>query len=212
MQASHTMHAIAAMSARLFLQDDVACQHSIAAVDRTWAAKTSLGVGSPLIYSEIGALGSLGFMSRSAKRREQVWEISMCHPGLPLPRGQSFAPITIGFAGLVLCDMSPTVSCQWASVSSFGAVQTWFHTLPIEQGRFARPALPRHLHRCTVCDTQAVGDELHYVFDCPHFSNIRAPFPGLFQDAAGCMRKFMWHRDQKYVCHCLIALLQKAQT
>ena len=30
--------------------------------------------------------------------------------------------------------------------------------------------------------------------------------------AAGCMRMFMWHRDQKSVCHCLIALLQRAQT
>ena len=29
------------------------------------------------------------------------------------------------------------------------------HTLPIEQGRFARLALQRHLHRCTVCNTQA---------------------------------------------------------
>ena len=58
----------------------------------------------------------------------------------------------------------------------------------------------------------AVGDELHCVFDCPHFSDIKAQFPGLFQDAAGCMRMIMWHRDQKSVCHCLIALLQKAQT
>ena len=185
------MHAIAAMSARLFLQDDVVYRHSIAAADRTWAAKISLGVGSPFLLSGIGALDSLGFMSRSAKRREQVWEISMCHPGLPLPRGQSFAPITIDFAGLVLCDMSPTVSCQWASVSSLVQFRLGSHTLPIEQGRFARPALPRHLRRCTVCDTQALGDELHYVFDCPHFSNIRAQFPGLFQDAAGCMRQFL---------------------
>ena len=86
------------------------------------------------------------------------------------------------------------------------------HALPIEQGRFARPAVPRHLRRCTVCNTQAVGDELHCVFDCPRFSDIRAQFPGLFQDAAGSMRMFMWHKDQKSVCHCLIALLQKAQT
>ena len=31
---------------------------------------------------------------------------------------------------------------------------------------------PRRLCRCTVCDTQAVGDELHCVFDCPHFSEV----------------------------------------
>ena len=42
----------------------------------------------------------------------------MCHPELPLPRGQSFAHITIGLAGLVICDLRPTMSCRWASVSS----------------------------------------------------------------------------------------------
>ena len=31
-------------------------------------------------------------------------------------------------------------------------------------------------------DTQAVGDELHCVFGCPHFSDVRAQFLGLFQD------------------------------
>ena len=149
-------------------------------------------------------------MSRSAK-------IFMCHPGLPLPRGQGFAHITNGLAGLVVCNLSPTMSCQWASVSSrlwcsSDLVPYSAECRPIEQGRFARPAVPRHLRRCTVCDTQAVGDELHCVFDCPHFSDIRAQFPGLSQDAAGCMRMFMWHKDQKSVCHCLIALLQKAQT
>ena len=85
------------------------------------------------------------------------------------------------------------------------------HTLPIEQGRFARPAVPRHLRRCTVCITQAVGDQLHCVFHCPHFGDIRAQCPGLFQDAAGCMRMFMLHKDQKSLYHCLVALLQKAQ-
>ena len=44
-----------------------------------WAAGVDkqfrgLGMGSPFFSSWIGALDSLGFMSRSAKRREQVWE------------------------------------------------------------------------------------------------------------------------------------------
>ena len=47
------------------------------------------------------------------------------------------------------------------------------HSLPVEQGRFVRPSLPRHLRRCDLCNTQAVGDELHYVFDCPRFGAIR---------------------------------------
>ena len=30
------------------------------------------------------------------------------------------------------------------------------HSLPVEQGRFVRPCLPRHLRRCDLCNTQAV--------------------------------------------------------
>ena len=88
-----------------------------------WAAGVDkqlrdLGMGSSFISSGIGALDSLGFVSRSAKRREQVWESLHMSPGTALPRGQSFAHITVSFAGLVICDLSHTMSCQWASVSS----------------------------------------------------------------------------------------------
>ena len=86
------------------------------------------------------------------------------------------------------------------------------HSLPVEQGRFLRPSLPRHLHRCDLCNAQAVGDELHDVFDCPRFGAIRAQYSNLFQDAEGSMRLFMWHMDQKAVSHCLTAILQMAQT
>ena len=86
------------------------------------------------------------------------------------------------------------------------------HTLPIEQGRFARPALPRHLRQCTGCDTQAVTMSSIVCLIGPHFSEVRVQLPGLCQDAAGVLPLFMWHKDQKSVSHCLIALLQKAQT
>ena len=71
------------------------------------------------------------------------------------------------------------------------------------------------LRRCDLldlCNTQAVGDELQYVFDCPPFGAIRAQYINLFQDAEGSMRLFMWHKDQKAVSHCLTAILQMAQT
>ena len=75
-------------------------------------------MGSPYVSSGIGALDSLGFMSRSAKRREQVWEsLHVAPPDCPCQRGKALR-ITIGLAGLVICDLSPTVSCQWASVNS----------------------------------------------------------------------------------------------
>ena len=84
------------------------------------------------------------------------------------------------------------------------------HALPVEQGRLARPAVPRHLRRCTLCGTRALGDERHFVFDCPHFAHIRRQFRSLYQDADGTMQCFVWHKDQKAVCHCLAAILNVA--
>ena len=138
----------------------------------------------------------------------------LANPGLPFPRGQSFAHITIGLAGLVVCDLSPTMSCQWASESSGLWCSSDLDPILCPLSRAVLLGQPSRatFAGATFCDTQAVGDELHCVFDCPHFSDIRAQFLGLFQDAAWCMRMFMWHKDQKSVCHCLIALLQKAQT
>ena len=53
------------------------------------------------------------------------------------------------------------------------------HALPVEQGRLAKPAIPRNLRRCTLCGTRALGDERHFVFDCPHFAHIRRQFRSL---------------------------------
>ena len=83
-----------------------------------------------------------------------------------------------------------------------------FHALPVEQNRLAKAAVPRHLSCCTLCGTRALGDERH--FDCPRFANIRRQFWSLIQDADGAMQCFVWHKDQKAVCHCLKAILNLA--
>ncbi len=53
------------------------------------------------------------------------------------------------------------------------------HDLPIEQGRMARPIVPRYLRRCTLCSRRAVGDERHFMLECPQFDDIRAQYPKL---------------------------------
>ena len=84
--------------------------------------------------------------------------------------------------------------------------RTGSHALRVEQGKLARPAIPWHLRRCTLCETRALGDEMHFVSDCPHFAHIRRQFRSLYQDADGTMQCFVWHKDQKAVCHCLTAI------
>ena len=94
-------------------------------------------------------------------------------------------------------------------------MQFWMgsHSLPVEQGRLARPMVPRRVRtlcRCTLCSTHAIGDEQHYVFDCPHFAHICRQFRSLFQDADGAVQSFIWHWNQKAVCRCLAAILTLA--
>ena len=176
-------------------------------------------MGESSAYRQVIASGlvhllcSLGFMSRSAKRREQVWEDLHVSPRTAPSKGAELCTYHHWFGRPSNLRFEPYYDLPM-DISKLRALLQFrlgSHTLPIEQGRFARQALPR-LRRCTICDTQAVGNELHRVFDSPHLSDIRTNFPGLFQDAAGCMCMVMWHKDQKSVCHCLIALLQKAQT
>ena len=56
------------------------CANWAAGVDKQFRG---LGMGSPFVSSGIGALDSLGFMSRSAKRRGQVWEDLHVFAGAP---------------------------------------------------------------------------------------------------------------------------------
>ncbi len=48
------------------------------------------------------------------------------------------------------------------------------HDLPIEQGRMARPIVPRYLRRCTLSSRRAPGDERHFGLECPQFDDVRA--------------------------------------
>ena len=84
------------------------------------------------------------------------------------------------------------------------------YDLPVERGRFVRPALARHMRICTCCDTQAVGDDQHSIFYCPGFQGIRADYDALFQ-SAGSMQLIMWRRNQWAVSGCLSAILNEAQ-
>ena len=46
-----------------------------------------------------------------------------------------------------------------------------------------------------LCEIRALGVEMHFVFDCPHFVHIRSQSRSLYQDADGTMQRFVWHKD-----------------
>ena len=47
------------------------------------------------------------------------------------------------------------------------------HRLAIETGRHARPIVPAHQRFCTSCNLNVVGDEIHFLLQCPTFQNLR---------------------------------------
>ena len=86
------------------------------------------------------------------------------------------------------------------------------HSLPVEQGRIAMAKVPRHLRRCTFCATNAIGDERHCLFDCPHFQGLRQQHAEIFRDSHDAMRSVMWHKDQQSVCALVLAIVNEART
>ena len=84
------------------------------------------------------------------------------------------------------------------------------HALPVEQGRLAKTCRPPASPPLHFVRDQGIGGERHFVFDCPHFAHIRRQFRSLYRDADGTMQCFVWHKDQKAVCHCLGAILNVA--
>ncbi len=89
------------------------------------------------------------------------------------------------------------------------------HSLPVEQGRIRieMPQVPRHLRRCRICATNAIGDERHYFPDCTRFQGLGQQHAEIFQDSRDAMmRPLMWHNDQKSVCAPVLATVNEAQT
>ena len=46
--------------------------------------------------------------------------------------------------------------------------------LPIELGRW--DGTPTADRKCTLCNTNDIGDDFHYLFTCPYFANEREEF------------------------------------
>ena len=47
------------------------------------------------------------------------------------------------------------------------------HLLRIETGRHTVPKTPEDLRLCHVCQTNEIENELHFLFSCTHYDNLR---------------------------------------
>ena len=196
---------------RDILLDNIADDHPSC---RNWAngivAQYSLlGMASPFSSSSIVGLSAFKFHVNMQDRLRRVWDGCHVSPRTAPSKGAKlctyfawvFRPSQLSFEPYYEVPM-PMSRLRLLMQFRIGS-----HSLPVEQGR---PAIPRHLHRCTFCGTGAPGDERHLVFDCPHFAHVRRQFKSLSDDADGTMQLFFWHTNQKAVCRCLNAILDLA--
>ena len=49
--------------------------------------------------------------------------------------------------------------------------RTTNHNLPIEHGRWNN--IPRENRKCNLCNLEEIGDEFHYILNCPYFKQYR---------------------------------------
>ena len=50
------------------------------------------------------------------------------------------------------------------------------HNLPCTLGRVDRYNVTEDINKCTICDSNKIGDEYHYLFECDYFKNDRIKF------------------------------------
>ena len=149
------------------------------------------------------------------RERAQTYVRTLLSPqGLLLQREANCVHIIVASPLQTSFNVPPIINCPCPSPSLWALLQfrVGSHALPVEQGRFARPPIPRNLRRCTLCSTQSIGDERNFLFECPHFDEIRAQHADLFDSSANAMRSFVWQKDQQAVCDCMAAVIRWAET
>ena len=82
------------------------------------------------------------------------------------------------------------------------------HGLPVAAGRLAGAGHVSRAQRiCTCCNSGAVGDEMHLVFECVALAPLRQRYATLFTGLTDTMRSFFAQHDHLGVFHYVIDCL-----
>ncbi len=187
------------------------CCNWAAGVQKQFA---SLGVPSPFSGGRIRNVDHLAFRKAMLARDMSVWGGLHISPRCAPSKGAKLCTYLRWFARPDRISTEPyyELPLPVTKLRSIFHFRVGAHSLPVEQGRIQMPKVPRHLRRCTFCATNAIGDERHCLFDCPHFLGLRQQHALIFRDSHDAMRSVMWHKDQKSVCALVLAIVNEAQT
>ena len=179
------------------------------------------GISSPFTSSGIGALDSLEFMGSLAKRSEQVWGILHVSPRTAPSKGAKLCTCHHWFGRPSNLRFEPYYELPMgiSKLQALVQLRLGSHTLPFEQGRFARPALPRHLRRCMFAINRLWAMSCIVCLIAPN--SVRSE-PTLLACSKMLQSACVCSCGTRTVSHCLLdivnvslplsALLRKAQT
>lgn len=188
-----------------------ACHTAVTASVKNWAYYIFKGIRR-LGYDLAIRIDALDIIDMSkvkqllAKRQTDVWQhLDFCPRTCPSSKARLctyacwFAQLS-GLKRQSLLNLPLSMRCM----HRFLRFRMGCHSLPRDVGSWTN--VPRADRLCTLCDSSALGDEKHLIFDCPALQSVRHRYRRLFTGIP-TMRLFMWQDDlvgvAKFIDECL---------
>ena len=166
----------------------------------------SLGLPAPFAHDGTVSMDKSSFRAKLAGKHHEVEQGLHRSPRSAPSKGPKLCTYHRWFARI-----GPVSEPYYHLPLSDGSVRRLFrsrlgaHILLVEMGWRLHMACVARV--CPLCPGIDVGNERHYVFDCPSFDDICVRHSRHFDDSYGSMRLFMWHPHQKGVASCLLQML-----